>query len=48
MSKCFTALILALICLFIKVLIEINVNISSELNFSDVYGSVNYIGLQAK
>ena len=27
--------------LFIKVLIEMNVNISNELDFSDVYQSVN-------
>ena len=32
----------------IKVLIETNVNISNELNFSDVYQSVNYNGLLAK
>ena len=29
-------------------LIEMNVNISNELNFSDVYRSVNYMGLLAK
>ena len=33
---------------FVKVLIEMNENISNELNFSDVYRSVNYIGLLAK
>ena len=32
---------------FIKVLIEKNVNISNEHNFSEVYGSVNYIGSRA-
>ena len=31
-----------------EVLIETNVNISNELNPSDVYQSVNYIGLLAK
>ena len=34
--------------LFHKILIETNVNINYELNFSDVYGSVNYIGSLAK
>ena len=34
--------------IFCKVLFETNVNISNELNFSDVYQSVNYIGLLAK
>ena len=29
---------------FVNVLIEMNVDISNELNFSDVYRSVNYIG----
>ena len=33
---------------FIKVLIETNVNIKNELNFSDVYRSGNYIGSRAK
>ena len=33
---------------FVKVLVESNVNISNELNFSDVYRSVNYIGSLAK
>ena len=33
---------------FVKYLIEINVNISHELNFSDVYRSVNYIRSQVK
>ena len=33
---------------FVKILIEMNVNMSSELNFSDVYRSVNYIGSVAK
>ena len=33
---------------FIKSLIERNVNISIELNFSDVYQSVNYSVLLAK
>ena len=32
----------------VNVLIEMNVNISNELNFSDVYRSVNYIGSLAK
>ena len=45
--KCFPASMLALISDF-NVLIEINVNISNELNFSDVYRSVNYIGSLAK
>ena len=31
-----------------KILIETNVNISNELNFSDVYRSVNYTGSLAK
>ena len=34
----------AYIRFFIKGLIDTNVNISNELNFSDVYRSVNYIG----
>ena len=38
----------AYIRLFVNVLIEMNVNISNELNFSDVYRSVNYIGSRAK
>ena len=43
--KCFSASILELIYdFFVKVLTERNVNISNELHFSDVYGSVNYIG----
>ena len=33
---------------FVNVLIEMNVNISNELNFSDVYRSVNYNGSLAK
>ena len=33
---------------FVKVLIETNVNISNELNFSYILGSVNYIGSLAK
>ena len=33
--KCFTASILHLYKIFIKILIQMNVNISSELNFSD-------------
>ena len=33
----------AFIRFFDKILIETNVNISDELNFSDVYQSVNYI-----
>ena len=46
MYKCFPASSLALISdFFFNVLIEINVNISNELNFSDVYQSVNYTGL---
>ena len=32
---------------FVKVLIEMNVNISNGLQFCDVYRSVNYIGLLA-
>ena len=38
----------ALIRFFAKVLIVTDVNISNELNFSDVYRSVNYIGSLAK
>ena len=38
----------AYIRVFVKALIEINVNMSNELNFSDVFQSVNYIGLLAK
>ena len=37
----------AYIRFFINGLVEMNVNISSELNFADVYRSVNYIGLLA-
>ena len=48
MCKCFTASVLALISFFVKVLIETNVNMSNELNLSDVYRSVNYIGSLAK
>ena len=33
---------------FVKVLIETNVNISNELNFSDGSQNVNYIGLLEK
>ena len=45
MCKCFPASILALIFrFFVNVLTEMNVNISNELNFSDVYRSVKYIG----
>ena len=33
---------------FVEVLINMNVNISNELNFSDVYQSVNYTGSVAK
>ena len=33
---------------FVKVLIEMNVNISSEFNSSDVYQNINYIGSLAK
>ena len=33
--------------IFVKVLIERNINISNELNFSDVFQSANYIGLIA-
>ena len=45
--KCLTASIKAFsfIRLFIKVLIEMNVNISEQLIFSDVYRSVNYTGV---
>ena len=46
MCKCFTASILALIFLS-KILIETNVNVSNELNFSDVYVR-NYTGSLAK
>ena len=42
MFPCFTFSVY--IRVFINVLIEMNVNISNELNFSDVYRSVNYIG----
>ena len=38
----------AYIRFFVKVLIEPNEIISNELNFSDVYRSVNYIGSPAK
>ena len=38
----------AYIRFFVNVLIEMNVNISNELNFSDVYRSVHYTGLLAK
>ena len=34
--------------IYVNVLIEMNVNISNALNFSDVYWSVNYTGLLAK
>ena len=44
--SCFN--ISAYIRFFVNVLIEINVNISNELNISDVYGSVNYIWSLAK
>ena len=50
-KKCFTASILALkLRLFFRVLIEMNVNtcINNELNFSDVYRSVNYIWVTSK
>ena len=44
-----TASILALILDFVdKILMEINVNISNELNFSDFYRNGNYIGLLTK
>ena len=36
------------ISFFVKVLIEKNINISNELNFSDVYQSVNFIRSLAK
>ena len=39
---------IAYIKFFVKVLIETNVNISNELNFSKVYRSVNYNGSLAK
>ena len=38
----------AYIRFFVKVLIEMNANTSSELNFSGVYRIVNYIGSLAK
>ena len=34
----------AYIIVFVRILIETNVNISNKLHFSDVYQSVNYIG----
>ena len=37
----------AYIIFFVNVFIEMNVNIYNEPNFSDVYQSVNYIGLLA-
>ena len=48
--KCFTVSISAFTYLrfFAKVLIETNVNISNQLNFSDGYHSVNYTGSIAK
>ena len=46
MLYCFN--FIAYIRFFVKVLLEMDVNISNELNFSDVYQSVNYIGLLAK
>ena len=33
---------------FFRILIETNVNISNELNFSDIYRSVNYNGSPEK
>ena len=45
--KEFTSSILALIKVSL-ILIEMNVNVSNELNFSDAYRSVNYIGWLAK
>ena len=38
----------AYIRFFVNVLIEMNVNISNEFNFSDVYRSVNYTESPAK
>ena len=46
-AESYTASLLALIKIF-RVLIETNVNISNELNFSDVYRNVNYTGSLAK
>ena len=43
--KCFSCFnFSAYIRFFVNVLIKMNVNISNELNFSEVYRSVNYIG----
>ena len=47
-SKYLTASILALKYFFVRVLIETKVNISNELNFSDVYRNINYNGSLAK
>ena len=38
----------AYIRFLVNFFIEMNVNINNELNFSDVYRSVNYIVLHAK
>ena len=46
--ECLTASVLALIRFNITVLIETNVNISGELNLSEVYQSENYTGSLAK
>ena len=46
MFSCFS--LSAYIRYFVNVLIEMNVNINNELNFSDVYRSVNYTGSLAK
>ena len=46
MFSCFSVSVY--IRFFVNVLIEMKVNISNELNFSDVYRSVNYIGSLAK
>ena len=48
--KCFPASILVLTSdlFFVNVLTEMNVNISNEHNFPDVYQSANYIGSPAK
>ena len=48
-SKCFIASILgAYVRCFVKVLVERNVNVSTEIIFSDVYQSSNYTGLLGK
>ena len=48
MYYCFTASILALTFVIVRQGFEQNVNISNKPNFSDVYRTVNYIGLLVK